>query len=440
MLSKDGIKSNNTLITNVGWSFLSKIFAMLLFFLADAVYARILGVENYAEWAYFFSLCNMAFYIGWLGVNLSSKVFISKTEDWSQCLGAALQIRFLVSIAVAALVLLCASKIAIIAGYPRPYENLNILLYILSGMVFFNSFTDFFKQIYVGTQAYKKLCFITFVEYFSYGFFSLLGLKLYNNPISIAAGYCVGGGVLLICNAFIIYREYDIKKIYEGRKNKKLQKDIVKYAVPLVLTSIGGLILTEMDTVMLGLLSTKEQVSLYSIVKTLVSQSVNVNMAIWTGTVVSLSVITKDNFIEKSTKFKNVCKINSTVSIFICSCFVVVGKSMICLVYGDKFSAVQEMIIGLMPYQFLYCISSLRAAFLDFMGHARGRAFWYTSVIIINLVLNYVFIPVYGAIGASVASSFSLVPYTFYCIYDTRKVFRNLKIKFADELILSEEK
>ena len=59
------------------------------------------------------------------------------------------------------------------------------------------------------------------------------------------------------------------------------------------------------------------------------------------------------------------------------------------------------------------------------MGRARRRAVWYTSVIVINLSLNYVLIPIYGGAGAAVATVISLIPYTIYCIYDIRNIFIN---------------
>lgn len=424
-------EKNSALVTNVSWSFLAKIFAMVFFFIADVSYARMLGVEGYAEWAYFFSMCNIAFCIGWMGINSSSSVYISKSEDRNTCLGAALLVRFFVSVLSVVVMAALASPIATIAGYPKLYANLKKLLFIMPVMVFFNSFTDFFKQIYTGTQSYKMLCVITFIEYFSYGLFAVLLLVFFQNPISIAIGYCVGGIVILICNVLIICKEYDTKLVYKGRGDKELQKSITKYAIPLVSASFGGFILTEMDTVMLGLYSTKEQVSLYSVVKSLISKSLNVNMAILIGTVVSLSMITKDNLFEKQTQYKKVSHINNTVSLFICICFLLFGKFAIGLVYGDKFAAVDKIIIGLMPYQLLYSLSSLRANFLDFMGHAKMRAVWFMSVIVINLILNYLLIPVYGALGAAAASSVSLIPYTLYCMYDVHKVFKSLKKQFS---------
>ncbi len=78
----------------------------------------------------------------------------------------------------------------------------------------------------------------------------------------------------------------------------------------------------------------------------------------------------------------------------------------------------------------MYGISSLYANFLDFMGHARIRAMWFISVIVINFSLNYLLIPLYEATGAAVATTASIIPYTIYCIYDVWKIFKNKAIYY----------
>lgn len=136
----------NTLISNIAWSFLAKVFAMLFYFIADVFYARFLGIDAYAEWVFFFSIANMTFCIGWFGINISSKVFIAKADDKSRCFGTALKVRVLFSSIIFIVIILLAPLIAPQIGYPEPYLNLKKLMYILSGMVFVNSFTEFLNM------------------------------------------------------------------------------------------------------------------------------------------------------------------------------------------------------------------------------------------------------------------------------------------------------
>ncbi|MDE7324473.1 MAG: oligosaccharide flippase family protein [Lachnospiraceae bacterium] len=430
MLNKRNGAKENILISNIMWSFMAKVFAMLFYFIADVFYARFLGIDAYAEWVFFFSVANMAFCLGWFGINISSKVHIAKSNEREQCLGAALGVRLGVSSILSAILIVIAPFIAGSIGYPRLYPNLRSLMYVMSGMVFLNSFTEFFKQFYIGIQELKRLCVITFIEYFSYCLFTISFLMISSNPISIACGYCAAGVAILICNALMFARRYQLHLIQKGMRNLQQQQIILKYAVPLVLTSLGGLVLMEMDTFMLGLFCAKEQVSVYSIAKQLISKATNVNMAIWTGTVASLAVITKENFEEKKNKFKKVDSLNSAVSIFVCVCFALFGGIAIKSVYGVKYRAAGSILLLLIPYYFLYCMSSLYANFLDFMGHARTRAMWFISVIVINLSFNYLLIPRYGAAGAALATTISIIPYTIYCLYDVRNIFKKKAVCF----------
>jgi len=421
-------KVENTLLSNIIWSFLAKVLAMLFYFIADVFYARFLGIDAYAEWVFFFSVANIFFRIGWFGINISSKVHITKSSERARCFGGAFGVRLGVSCVMFIIIMVLSPLIAERIGYPQPYQNLRSLMYLMGGMVFFNSFSEFFKHFYIGIQEHRNLCLVTFVEYFSYCIFTIIILLIKNNPISIAIGYCIAGVIVLIYNIWKVLLKYDWQSVCQGIKDLRLLQKILKYAIPLVLTSLGSLVLLEMDTFMLGLFGTKEQVSVYSIAKQLVSKATNVNMAIWTGTVASLTMITKENFEEKRQKFKKVNGLNNMVSVFICFCFALFGRIAIQIVYGNEYVASGSVLLLLIPYYFLYCMSSFFANFLDFMGHAKTRALWFISVIVINLSLNYLLIPNYGAIGAAVATTVSLIPYAAFCFYAVWKIFKNKSI------------
>ena len=65
------------LIKNSAWAYAAKLAAVLLFFAADIIIARNLDIAQYAEWAFFFSILSMTYYVCWFGVNGSAKVFVS---------------------------------------------------------------------------------------------------------------------------------------------------------------------------------------------------------------------------------------------------------------------------------------------------------------------------------------------------------------------------
>ena len=118
-------------IKNVSYVFLGKCIAMGFLQLFDIVIARKLTIQAYSEWAYFFSILSILFYVGWLGVNVSSKVYISKAENFivrDKYIKAALCVRLTVSIIITVLILVFAPVIASLLGYPDKYPNLFFLI------------------------------------------------------------------------------------------------------------------------------------------------------------------------------------------------------------------------------------------------------------------------------------------------------------------------
>lgn len=63
---------------NISFSLLGKMIAMILWLCFDIRAARILHVKDYAEWVFYYSVLTMCFYLGWLGINTSSKIHISR--------------------------------------------------------------------------------------------------------------------------------------------------------------------------------------------------------------------------------------------------------------------------------------------------------------------------------------------------------------------------
>ena len=174
---------------------------------------------------------------------------------------------------------------------------------------------------------------------------------------------------------------------------------------------------------MLGLFSTKAEVAAYSIVKNLCSKATHVNYALTVGTVTSLSVITAENFEEKKREFHKVYRVNLWITIIVSAALMFIGPAAILFLYGAKYAEAGIIIRLLVPYYAMQGISNFCSAFLDFRGKARLRSICYVSIIIINLLLNYLWIPLYGAKGAALATDLSLIPYTVFVIISSFRQF-----------------
>lgn len=418
----------NTLYTLGG-----KISAMVLYMAFDIACARMLNPEDYAEWVFFFATLTMMFYLGWCGVNRSAKVFVSKEstkQDISDVIQAAFVLRLAVSMVIAVLITCMAYPLSSWLGYPDKYPNLFHLCCIAGVLVFLNSFTELYKELYMGMGTFKRLCGITVVEYAGYFLFSIAFLFFYKKPEAIAAGYFCAG--LLVSGVGIIsLRNITGNKILPliSGNYKSIMCPIMKYAIPIAVCSIGGMILVEMDTFMLGILSSKLQVANYGIAKNLCAKATHINYALTVGCMTFFSVLTAKNIREKRIKLMKISGVNILIALTVSGFFYYIGTFIVTAMYGMEYSASGTILKYLVPYYVLYSISNFFATFLDFQGRAKMRSICYCTVIVLNFGLNLLFIPKYGAIGAAVATSLSLLPYTLLVVIIAVRVFRNIQIE-----------
>lgn len=422
MIRKWVIQSNS--LKNVSWTFMAKIVAMLFAVMLDILLARLLGIEAYAEWTFFYTTVSIMFYLAWFGINQSVKVFVSKQttiQDRNVCICSGLILRTIVSLIFATIIIVYSEKIAVIFGYPEKYSHLLFLYKFAGALVICSCFTEFFKELCIGLQKYKSLFGITLTEFGTNFIFGLAGAYLLKNVIGVALGYLISGIILLIVGFSqlnsVQYRSKDMKSNFH-----KMMGKIFKYALPLAVTGISGMILTEMDIFMLGIISTKQQVSIYSIAKQLCSKAAHLNYALATGTLTSFAVINTANRENKKTELKRLSNLNLLITGIVVIAFVVTGPFLIRILYGDDYRFAGNVVIWLMPYYILYSISTFFSIFLDFQGKASVRSICYSSVLVINFILNWILIPKYGAVGACIATGVSLVPYVLTVVFITVRI------------------
>ncbi len=419
----------NKWIENISYSFLGKLVAMVFLMLLDVVAARFLTVDSYAEWVYFFAILTMMFWIGWFGINTSVKVFVSKSDnkiEQASCIISALIVRLTVSMGIALMIYIIMPMCAYYLGYPDKYHNLKWLFGISAILVFFNSFTELFKEIFMGTEEFKSLYVLTVTEYFGYFFFSLIGMLIIKNIKSITYGYLISGILVTTIGVSFLIRNYKNEIGVARVSFNKYMKPIFKYAIPIALTSLGGMILVEMDTFMLGLMSTKEDVAVYSIAKNLCSKATHSNYALSVGVMTSFSIITGENYVQKKADFRKAGKLNYLLTVVVIIGFLLLGQPVVDVFYGEQYIRSGAIIKQLVIYYALYGISNFYSLFLDFRNKAVARSVWYVSVVAINLVLNYLWVPRYGAEGAAWATNLSLVPYTVYVIIASNEVWKSM--------------
>lgn len=423
---------------NTSLSLLGKVIGMIFLFLLDIFLARTLDVDQYAEWAYFFAIATILFFIGWLGINMSAKVNAAKCadiDDLQLCINSAFVLRLICSLVIAPMLSIIMVVMSPKLGYPIRYPELRNLFIAGGGLIFFNTFTEFYKQLFMGLENFLYLFLITVFEYAGYLLFSILFLLTGNRVIYVAYAYICAGVLIFALGIIIIKKKYGALHFPAQRNkcSKKTAIDILRYAMPLFLVGIGTAVLTEIDTFMLGILGSKSDVAIYNIAKGLNSKAAHINYSIAVGGMTSFAVISRGKIEMEAHKFYRISRINILVTAAISAAMFIIAPLLIKVFYGEKYIMAGNALRFLIPYYVLYSLSTFYSTFLDFRGIAKARSIAYISVVVLDIILNYFLIPNYGAAGAAFATSISLMPYTIFVIIRSASEWKTIKTVGGDK-------
>ena len=415
------------LIKSTVWSYAAKISATVLFFAADILIARILDLKSYAEWAFFFSILSMGYYLFWFGVNSSTRVFVSKTagrtDERGLCIRAGFRVRMIVSLALTVLsfgVVLILPAFSFFRELGRTYPLLHHLLLFAPFIAGLNSFAEFYKETEIGVQQYRGLFILTAVEYGAILIAAPMCAARFHSAEGAGIGFLAAYGFTFLAGLFLTKRWNGIQlRRRRDPESRLFAAKIFRYAIPLAAIGIGGVILVDMDTFMLGILGTPEDVSGYAIAKQICTKASHINNALAMGTLTSFSVIAAEEYAGKRRSFARIAKVNICVTLGTGLAMFLLAGPVISILYGEQYAGAARIIRCLVPYYMLYGLSAFYALFLDYHGKAGRRSLWFAIMVIINLVLNLLLIPQYGTTGACVATAVSLVPYTLYLLYES---------------------
>lgn len=189
--------------------------------------------------------------------------------------------------------------------------------------------------------------------------------------------------------------------------------DVLRFGFYVVLGNSIGYIYTHIDSVMIGYYLNETDVGLYAISAIFIQGITLIPSAIQR---VTSPIITK-NYIKK--EYKSIAKLlkNITFKVFLLSLLlslflIIFGKKLILIIFGDVFlSAYLPLVVLLIGYTIYSTFMSI-GTFYASVGYVELSYKLALFSAILNIILNAIFIPIYGIIGAAMATSISLVMLT----------------------------
>lgn len=402
-------------IKNAGWIIFGRIAQMAISLFVGLLTARYLGPSNYglinyasAYVAFFMTLCT-------LGLNsILVKEFVDNPEKDGEIIGSALVMRGISS-------LISASIIICLVGFLEAREKDTIIVTSLCsiGLVFniFETFNYWFQSKLMS----KITTIVSLIAYIVTSIYKIILLSLGKNvswfAFATSVDYICIGILLLFC-----YRKFGGRKLkFSWQTCQNMLGRSVHFILPGVMVAIYGYA----DKIMLKHMLNEVEVGYYSTATTLCSMWCFVLAAIIDSVNPSImKAYKKDSFIFEK-RNRQLYAIVFYISIGVSIAFCILANPIVRILYGEQYLPAANPLRVITWYTAFSYLGVARNAWIVSENKQKYLKYIYISSAICNVVLNFIFIPLWGTTGAALASLITQIATTLIVPFFIKEIRRN---------------
>jgi len=419
---------------NTSWLFFEKILRMTVGLFVGIWVARYLGPEQFGLFSYAQSFVCLFATVATLGLNgIVVRELVKDSSRQGEIIGTV----FILKLVGAFAVLLF---LAIAVGFVGNDRYTNMLIFIVGSATIFQSFNviDFYFQS-------KVLCkYVVYANIISLCASSVVKIVLILNeaPLIAFAWVVLFDSFVLACGFVFFYAKNNLLiKIQNLRFNKKTALSLLKDSWPLIIAGLALSTQSYIDQVMLKELIGLKDVAYYSIAFKLFAVFGFVPVIIYQTflpAIVNFKIVSVNLY---NFRMLNLYRLMFFLFVFISVPIFFLGEHSVVLLYGEPY-AVAGYLFSIFGFRLLFAFMGVgRSSYL--LNENMQKHSLYTLLVasILNVVLNYIFIPIYGVYGAILTTYISFTVNIFILdlfIKNTRKnvlmmlyaIFTFWKLKF----------
>ena len=240
-------------------------------------------------------------------------------------------------------------------------------------------------------------------------FFLAVVLLKFNQQAYLVEAYLTG---FVLLSFFSSVRVYKIFKTLQNPNNKSERfsmHEIFKTSAPMALSAIAYFIMQSIDIIILSIYEGFDQIAYYSVsvklamVTTLALMSVNIVIAPRIA-----EIYEKQNLQDMQQLIKHSTRIIFFISLFVLSILFLFSQEILSL-FGPDYIKANQALLFLLAAQFFNAVSGPGAIYLNMTGRQKTLNKILIFGLIINISLNFYFIPIEGINGAAKATLVSLI-------------------------------
>lgn len=394
MRQKLDVLLHNRVAKNASWLILGKVVQMAISLFVGLITARYLGPSNYglisyagAYTAFFASICT-------LGINsVLVKELIDHPDGEGMVLGTTLGLKAVSSLFSAVAIF----GISLIVDAGEPTTHMVVALCSI-GVVFqiFETFNYWFQA----KLRSKTTAIVTLIAYMVTALYKIL-LLILQKPVTY---FAFATSVDYICIALLLYICYRKEKGQRLCFSFSYGKRLLKRSYHFILSGLMVSIYGQTDKIMLKHMIGETELGYYSTATAVCTMWCFVLSAIIDSLYPSIMESFHRGKEEFEQKNKLLYRIVFYVSVAVSLLFTLFGSIVIYILYGEAYMPAVAPLRVITWYTAFSYLGVARNAWIVCMERQKYLKYIYFSAAVCNVILNLVFIPLWGATGAAVAS------------------------------------
>ncbi|MAH32902.1 hypothetical protein CL615_00765 [archaeon] len=399
----------------IGSEIISKLIQLAVFIFL----ARSLGKEEFGVFSFGIAFALLIVIIADFGlITLLIREISRNKKLASKYLSNALAVKVLLSL----ITLIFAYLFLNLMDYS---QNVKIVAYIMLLFTLIQSVTHLYYSIF---RAFERMHYDALIKILR--MFILAGMIFYvikngYGLIAASLAFPLTEIIVLVISIFITYTRF-IKFSFEF--DFSFSKELLKKSSMFCLSLVFAGLFMHIDTIMLSKMRSVAEVGTYAaaanIMLALIFIPVMYSNAIFP--VISRFYVTSKKSLrfayERSFKYMLLIGLPLSAGIYVLS------DKIILLLYGKEYAASSIALAILSWYLFLRFLNVTSGFTLSSINRQGSRVFSQGTAALANIMLNFILIPIYGFVGAAIATLITEV--IFFFIYTSFIVKYGLKIKF----------
>ncbi|MEK6939051.1 MAG: flippase, partial [Nanoarchaeota archaeon] len=403
---------------------LGSIIAFIFSYLFRIVLAKNFSIEEYGL---FYSIYNfITFFLPFvcLGLDQSSIHYIVKykTEENYNKIKTVVASTFFFQLATNLLFILL---IFIFSSYLENdyfhYENSGYYLKLMLILIFFNLLVSVSVEIIYGFQKTKVFSLYAPIQNFLY-FILTICFMYFGRGLSSPFLAYIAATILLTIIFTIFARKYFNFFQYKIVQFRAITKELFVFGLPMILTGFSARIMTQTDTLMLTSMTSLKEVGLYNAALPLATIFMLVGSAIVTVTFPLFTELWHRNAQEKIGFYlKYIYKYLFLLILPITVVLIIFRDFLLRVMFGPEYLAAGTALIFLVISTIFVIFSGINLTSINAFGYPKLVSKIIFLGAIINIILNYILINIWGINGAALATMISYMFLFIYSIYSLRK-------------------